>query len=142
MLLEAFFSTVASNVIAELFKRAVGKKSLNEKDIERIVEIAVQKHHLTGHISVAQKEIIIVLGNWGLLGSGGRFLLPISGELPRPSELIRAWWDARVYKVVSFCSGKVLDVPQHQMGNGIIIQQWDSWGGNQSTMEAYARQQL
>ncbi len=129
MLLEAFFSTVASNVITELFKRAIGKKSLNEKDIERIVEIAIQKQQLAGRASVIQREIVVVLGNAGFVGSGGQLLLPASHELPRPSELIGAWWDTRIYKIVSFCSGKVLDVPKNQMENGIKIQQWDYWGG-------------
>ena len=93
MLLEAFFSTVASNVFTEIFKRAIGKKRLDEKEIERIIEIAIRKHHLAGQASVLQREIIMVLRNAGLVGSGGQLLLPASHKLPHPPELLGAWWD-------------------------------------------------
>lgn len=127
MFLEAFFSTVASNAFTEIFKRAIGKKSLNKKDIERIVEIAMQKQHLVGQTSVIQREIIMILEGRGLVGSGGQLLLPSQG-LPDPSELLGVWWD-KVYKIVLVASEKVLDVPQNLMDNGVKIQQWDYHGG-------------
>ena len=49
MLLVAFFSTVASYVFTEIFKRAVDKKSLKKKEIESFVEDYLRRYHLAGH---------------------------------------------------------------------------------------------
>jgi len=128
MLLEAFFSTVASNIFTEIFKRAIGKKSLNEKEIERIVEITIQKHHFAGQASVLQREIIMVLDNAGLVDARGQ-LLSLPHGISDPSQLVRDWWDKRVYKIVSVRSERAVSVLDWRTDNGAPIVQWDYLDG-------------
>jgi hypothetical protein len=128
MLLEAFFSTVASNVFTEIFKQVADRKRRKE-DIERVVDQVLRKYHPVGQSSIIEREIIMILGNAGLVDPGGQLLLPVSHKLPNLPELLGAWWDSRVYKIVSVGSEKALDVPKDQMNNGVEIQQWDYWGG-------------
>lgn len=135
MLVEAFFSTVASSVLTEIIKEIIrrltnSKKPLQEQDIVEIVDRVLRKYPSLGKSSVLEREIIVVLGNAGLVGSGGQVLLPAPHKLPHLPELLGAWWDSRVYKIVSVASEKALDVPKDQMGNGVKIQQWDYWGGS------------
>lgn len=129
MLLEAFFSIVANKVFTEIFDRVTDKKRLKEGDVERIIDRALQKYHLVGQSSIIEREIILVLGGAGLVGSGGQIFLPASRRLPDSLELLSLWWDTRVYKIVSVANEKALDVPKDMMENGIQIQQWDYWGG-------------
>jgi Ricin-type beta-trefoil lectin domain-like len=129
MILEAFFSTVASNVFTEIIKQiAAERKRRKDEDIERIVDQVLRKYHSVGQSSIIEREIILILGNAGLVGSGGQ-LLPPSPHTPDLPELLRAWWDSRIYKIVSVASEKALDIPKDQMNNGVQIQQWDYWGG-------------
>lgn len=130
MLPEAFFSTVASNVFTEVFKRAFSKKSLTEKEIERIVEFTIQNHHLAGQASALQREIVLVLSNAGLFSATGQ-VPSLFHQLPEPSQLVTAWWDSRVYKIVSVYNEKALDVPW-STDNGSPITLWQyHWGANQ-----------
>lgn len=130
MILEAFFSTVASNVFTEIFKSVTDRnRRKKEEDIEKIVGQVLRKYQSVGQSSVVEREIIMILGNAGLVGSGGKLLLPASHTFPNLPELLGAWWDTRIYKIVSIASEKVLDVPQNQMDNGVKIQQWGYWGG-------------
>jgi len=130
VILEAFFSTVASNVIIEIFKNAIDRKwkRLDEKDVERIVNSAIEKRGLVGQTSVIEREIIILLSNSGLVNAGGQLLLPPSRMLSELPELLGAWWDARVYKIVSVVSEKVLDVQDWRTDDGALIQQWEYYG--------------
>jgi|SRR5947209_14160325 len=130
MFLEAFFSAVASNVFVEIFKRAIDKKwkRLDEPAVRRIIENSLQQYHLSGQTSVIQNEIVMILGNSGVLGPGGQFLLPPSHKFPDLPELIGAWWDGKVYKIVSVMSEKVLDVEGKSMHDGVSVQQWDYYG--------------
>ena len=129
MFLEAFFSTMASNILTEIFKRAIDKR-LSEKDIEIVIERTLQKHRLSGQSSVIQREILVFLGNTGLVNSGGQLLLPSPAEIPALVEKFpRDWWDNRVYKIVSVYTEMVLDVPNTRTEDGTPIQLWDYHGG-------------
>lgn len=111
MLVEAFFSTVASSVLTEIIKEIIqrltnSKKPLQEQDIVEIVDRVLRKYPSLGKSSVLEREIIVVLGNAGLVGSGGQVLLSAPHKLPHLPELLGAWWDSRVYKIVSVASEK------------------------------------
>ncbi len=132
MLLEAFFSTVASSVIAEVIKemirRMTDRKPTKEKDLEDIISGVLRKYPSLRQSSVIEREIVRILKNAVLVDSGGYRLSPSQGLSALP-ELLGTWWDGRVYKIVSVASEKALDVPKDQMDNGVRIQQWDYWGG-------------
>jgi hypothetical protein len=132
MLLEAFFSTVACNVFVEIFKRAIDKKwkRLDEADVRRIIEDYLRQYHLAGQASVIKNEIVMILGNSGVLGSGGQLLLPSSHEIPALLErLPEVWWDTRVYKIVSVLSERALSVLDWRMDDSAPIVQWDYLDG-------------
>src|SRR5207237_1182242 len=70
MILEAFFSTVASNVFTEIIKQiAAERKRRKDEDIERIVDQVLRKYHPVGQSSIIEREIILILGNAELVGA-------------------------------------------------------------------------
>lgn len=133
MLLEAFFSTVASPVIAEVIKemirRVTDRKPTKEKDVEEIIDRVLRKYSSIGQSSIIEREIIIVLGNAGLVGSHGQLLLSPSHRLPSLPDLLGVWWDNRVYKIVSVCSESAVSVLDWRTDNGAPIVQWDYLDG-------------
>jgi hypothetical protein len=128
MLLEAFFSTVASNVFTEIFKRVTGNKPLKAEDIKRIIVDTLQSQHLAGQAQGYEREIIIVLNGAGVVDAGGQFLLS-SHKFPAPGELVRAWWYDKEYKIVSVFTEKVIDAPRNEQETGLPLILWDYHGG-------------
>jgi hypothetical protein len=128
MVLEAFFSTVASNVLTEIVKRIFGKKSLNEKEIEKIVESTIQKYHVAHQAPALQREIIMVLSNAGFVHAGGQALSPFH-QIPEPSQLLKDWWGSKIYQIVSVYNEKALDVSEWNTDDGTPIVLWDYHGG-------------
>jgi hypothetical protein len=92
VLLEGFLSGVVGNVLKELFTQAFAKKrkSIDEKDVERIVATYLLQYHLALQASPLGKEIYIFMATSGLVSPGGQLLLPASREAVE-STLQRAY---------------------------------------------------
>src|SRR5256885_4469045 len=129
MLLEGFLSGVVGNVLKELFTRAFDKKgkSVDEKDVERIVATYLLQYHLALQSSTLGKEIYLFMGTSGLVSSGGQLLLPASREALEPTlqRAYERWWDRATYKITSILSEKVLDVSDWRTENWASIIQHD-----------------
>jgi Ricin-type beta-trefoil lectin domain-like len=133
VLLEGFLSGVVGNVLKEILTQAFAKKrkSISEKDVERIVATYLLQYHLSLQASHLGKEIYMFMGTSGLVSSGGQLLLPDSlGALePTLQSVYEKWWDRATYKITSLVSEKVLDVSDWRTENGALIIQHECHGG-------------